>query len=479
MLILAALAPILLVGALVLATRLPLIIAGAIGLAAAMMAAAMAPPVPYSDLIAVETGKGLWLAGAVAGMVFGGLLFHHAMGDTPEPNGPEAAHPGQRRHRAFLLAFLAAPFVESVIGFGIGFAVVIGGLLRLGVAPLPAAMLGYTSQMLVPWGALGLGTVIGAPLAGLPLAEFGAASAMMIALPLTVLLLWFWIGLWRAGVRGSVADHAREVLLFGLLLVLLVQANRMGAVDSAGVLATAPVLALAFLLQPGRKLAALAWRRIAPYGALVALLLLTRFVPGLSAALQTVMVRPFGDLPGFAPFHHAASLLLLTALGTALLQGRARDLPRLLRSTWRDGRIAVLSGALFLVMARLYTGSGMAVTLAAAWQDVTGAGATLGTPLFAALAGLLTGSNTASNGLMLPIQVALAQAAGMPVLWLAALQNITGSLLTPVFPGKVALAAAFAGLAGKERLVFRAALGYGALMTATCLALAGGLLLVR
>jgi L-lactate permease len=57
--------------------------------------------------------------------------------------------------------------------------------------------------------------------------------------------------------------------------------------------------------------------------------------------------------------------------------------------------------------------------------------------------------------LMLPLQAALAGSAGANVLWVSALQNVTGSLFTTFFPGKVAMACAFAGIIGGERHVYR------------------------
>ena len=106
-------------------------------------------------------------------------------------------------------------------------------------------------------------------------------------------------------------------------------------------------------------------------------------------------------------------------------------------------------------MARLMAASGIPAELATAWQAVAGEQALLASPVFAAIAGGLTGSNTASNSLLLPLQAAMAGSAGASVLWVSALQNVTGSLFTPFFPGKIAMACAFAGIIGGERLVYR------------------------
>jgi L-lactate permease len=67
----------------------------------------------------------------------------------------------------------------------------------------------------------------------------------------------------------------------------------------------------------------------------------------------------------------------------------------------------------------------------------------------------------------------------MPVLWLAGLQNTTGSLINSLFPGKLALACAFAGIPGQERAVLRASLGYGGLMLASAMLVALLILLLN
>lgn len=469
---LAYLAPILLVGALVLGSRLPLIVAGLCGLAATLLAVRLTP-LPYWPLVQTEMLKGAWLALYSGAMVLAGLVFHHTLSsnETATPDAPRQPH-----FQAFVLCFIAAPVVESAVGFGVGFAVAIGGLMRLGLKPVRAAVIGMISQMLVPWGALGIGTLVGASLVQLPLQGFGLHSAYVISPALLVLLGWFWHGMAKSGIAATPRERLTELGLLLALIALLILANRAGAVDSAGLLATAPLLAL--LHWRDALAGRVPWRLVAPYGLLLALLLLTRLVPSIGNALKAILAwQPFPDMPAFPLLHYAGSLLLLTALLTLASQGGFARLPEILGKSWRGGRLAVSATLLFLIMARLYTGSGMAAELAARWTAFAGEAAPFGTPVFAGLAGLLTGSNTASNSLMLPIQVALAEQSGAPLLWLAALQNTTGSLLTSLFPGKLALACAFAGIPGQERVVLRATLPYAALMLLTALALVSAILI--
>ncbi len=474
--LIAYLAPILLVGALMLGSRLPLLHAGACGLFATLLAAALAPVPSYSHLLLTETLKGLWLALHAAGVILAGLIFHHVLQETA-PRDHSATPPGRPHLAAFTACFIAGPLVESAIGFGVGFAVSIGALLRLGLTPLSAALLGLISQMLVPWGALAIGTLIGASLAHLPLASFGLHTAYTTAPALLLLLGWFWYRLGLAGIGASRHERLGESLLLLALIGLLVLGNALGAVDAAGLLATAPLLALLhWRLAIG---GAIPWRLVLPYGLLMALLLLTRLVPGLAMPLRQLLAwQPWPDMPVLPPLYYTGTLLLLTALAALAGQHRLAALPDILRRSWHGGRIAVLSTVIFLVMARLYTGAGMAEALAMGWGRLSGHLAPLGSPAFAALAGWLTGSNTASNSLMLPIQAALARETGLPLPWLAGLQSSTASLFGCLFAGKLALACAFAGIPGQERRLLHAALPYAALVLASGLSIAATLLVI-
>lgn len=72
-----------------------------------------------------------------------------------------------------------APFFESVTGFGVAVVISAPILLAAGFTPLRAAVLASWGQCAVPWGALGVGTVIGAHLAGMGFGTLSDASAFL------------------------------------------------------------------------------------------------------------------------------------------------------------------------------------------------------------------------------------------------------------------------------------------------------------
>src|ERR671910_1288426 len=103
-----------------------------------------------------------------------------------------------------------APFFESVTGFGVAVVISAPILLAAGFTPLRAAVLASWGQCAVPWGALGVGTLIGADLAGMGFGTLSDLSAWL-SIPLfpvygvtAVALAGGWTGGRRRGVEGIV-----------------------------------------------------------------------------------------------------------------------------------------------------------------------------------------------------------------------------------------------------------------------------------
>ena len=103
-----------------------------------------------------------------------------------------------------------APFFESVTGFGVAVVISAPILLAAGFTPLRAAVLASWGQCAVPWGALGVGTVIGANLAGMGFGTLSDTSAFL-SLPLfpvygvaAVALAGGWTGVRRRGAEAIV-----------------------------------------------------------------------------------------------------------------------------------------------------------------------------------------------------------------------------------------------------------------------------------
>ncbi|WP_421996971.1 L-lactate permease [Reyranella sp.] len=463
-----ALLPLLLVLGLLASGRAGALVAGAAGLLATVAAAlallwpsggagegAGAPPL--LPLFLRETAAGLWLSWHVVAIIAAGMFFHRclqARDGAAAAGGTVEATP----RRLWAVCFLLAPFGESVTGFGIGYIIALTALRRLGLGGLPALLLGLYSQSLVPWGALAIGTTVGATLAGLAPSTLGEASALLQVPIHALYLVIYWRLARTAGITVPAAQKLDDVAWTALLLALIWLCNRYSDVEIAGAAPTALLLALRFWRDErpdGPRLRA-ALAANAPYVALTAALCATRLVPPLRDTLKPLWsLRPFDNQPAFAPFY--APGFWLVAIGLIVVWRARASLARVAaeaaRGAWRACTVTIL----FVVMAELYVGSGMAETIAEALRGAAGRGAALGVPLFAGIGGFLTGGGAAANAMLMPMATALARATGLDPAWIAAVQNSVCTNLTMLSPIRVSMGAAILALAAPEAALYRRA----------------------
>jgi len=443
--------------------RVSLLNAGTIGMALALaMLVAVQPSFDAAvNRAAVKAAEGAWLAWHAMSIIAAGLLFHRAF--EARPRQAEAASRENRRRAVFVACFLIGPFAESVTGFGVGLVVALAMLRHMGLPPVHAAALGLFSQILAPWGAMGVGTRVGAELIGVSFAELGAASALLMVVVLPCLLPVFWRLIHQSGLTSTLADRASDVALTVCLAVLIWATNRFVAPELGGGLATGILI----LLVEGPRLlrgagdAQRLLRRLWPYVLLVCGLLATRLVPPLSDWTGSwLVIDPFGGLAPLALLRHPATwLVLIAALLLAGLPGRRAG--EVAGGALRAAMVPMLATLVFVELASFMSASGGAAMFGQAWQDVAGRLAVLATPVFGAAAGALTGSNTASNALMMHIQLSLAAESGLPPMLTAAIQTVSGSICTMLTPGRIVLAAGLLGLERAEGAIYRLALPIG------------------
>ena len=441
--------------------------AGAVGaILMALIAVTVAPTRLDLATAGLAVVKGVWFAWLIASVVLSGLFFRAAVGTDGAPRAEiGTADRVAARRRLVAACFLISPFAESATGFGIGMVVALAIILPLRIAPLPAFVLALLSQMLVPWGALAVGTMVGAHLSGLSPAELGWRSAVLTLPLLGAWLVLFWRWSARAGFPASPSERWDDVAWIGAAGLLLIVANRLVGAEVAALAALGPVIVLRFW-RDARPTPS-DWVAVAAttghYVALVAILVLTRALPPVNQALGSALaLRPFADMPAWMPLLHPALWLLAIGAATALIAGRAHRLAAALGETWRQGRKALVATVLFMVLAQLMDESAAARAVAHSLRDALGVGAAIVSVPLAAVAGFFTGTNAASNGLLMPSQVALAAAVGLNLAWLAAIQNTIGSALTMLSPIRLAMGAALLARPDLERAVYRVAWPLGA-----------------
>lgn len=456
-----ALLPLLLVLGLLATGRVSALTAGLAGLAATLAASATLVlsaegPAAVALLFRREVPAGLWLSWHVIAIVVAGLFFHRAnlARSAADTNGAIEATP----RRLFSVCFLLAPFAESVTGFGVGYIIALAALRRLGVGGLPALLLGLYSQSLVPWGALAIGTTVGATLAGLTPGELGLASAVL-QVPIHVLYLGlYWRFAREAGVPVPALQKLDDALWTALLLALVWPTNRFSDVEIAGAAPTAFLLALRFWRDEKPDLARTraTLRAAAPYVTLTLALCATRLVAPLRDLLKPLWaIKPFDNQPAFAPLYAPGFWLLSIGIVVVLAAGAplGRIATEALRGSWRACAVTLA----FVVMAEFYVGSGMATSIAEALRAAAGRGAAFGVPLFAAVGGFLTGSGAAANAMLVPMETALAHAIAVDPAWIAAVQNSVTTNLTMLSPIRVSMGAAILALATSDAVLYRRA----------------------
>jgi lactate permease len=380
-----------------------------------------------------------------------------------------------------------APFAEGVSGFGVGTVIVIPIFIAVGFEPLEAAVFGLLGQFAVPWGGLAVGVAIGAQLTHLDPGVLGASTALLTA-PFP--FLFGLIALYLGGRWGAIRRHwlpcclASLIVMTGLTLFSLVP-----GIELAAVLAC--LLSLAFLIlwgyarerytryrnnplseshiqtgeqvqrenatpMPASKSETALWRVLTPYVVLVTLLLLTRLLLPLRDWLE---VHALLSLPAinlhFAILYSPGMLLLLAACSTLpLLHINGNEAKRTLAKTWKQffpGAVAILC---FLCVSQVMSESGMTTTLGSTAAQL-GSNYAWIAPWLGALGGWLTGSNAGGNAMFALLQKAVSTRIGLPLLAVMAAQNGAGSVATMVSPARLILAAAAAGLLGKESYLLR------------------------
>ena len=385
------------------------------------------------------------------------------------------------RIQALLVAWFFALFMEGAAGFGTPVALAAPLLVSLGFSPVKAvalALIGHAAG--VSFGAVGTPVLAQASLVELSASEIARATGLLhgvLGVILTLFLVrlsgedpptaqqWGW---------GAVAAACFLVPYVGLAVVVGPELPTLGGALIGG---ACFVLVLRRKAGPSGKHDGRAVMRAGmPYGIVLALILVTRLLPGLREQLRSVEIA-WSYLVVFRgnvqPLYHAGSILLLGFLVGGAAQGRSlADLLEASRAALRRLAPVTLALVAMLTLSRLMLHAGMIHELAetarearAVWPVVTPAVGVLGT--------FVTGSATASNILFTEFQAAAATALALPLATMVAAQGYGAAVGNIICPHNIIAGAATVGLSGQE----------GAILSRTVLAcvayaLAGGLLVL-
>ncbi|WP_119067620.1 L-lactate permease [Rubrobacter indicoceani] len=423
---------------------------GLAALSAAILGAVLWPPLSGSGVLPAVLGS-VGTSWDVVFVLFGGLLLYRLLASGPGDGqvGAVSRFLGSVEPERAILAVAvvvgAGAFFESVTGFGVAVVICAPILLAAGFSPIKAAVLAMWSQCAVPWGALGVGTVIGADLSGLTFARLSDLSAL---LNLPLFPVYAGASLLLAGGLEALRRHGVEALMLGLAAgfgtlatSLFVAPELSGAVGGAVALGV-------FLLRRRVRLreVGVPVRAVVPYGFLVAGIIAVSTLSGaLPERIAGVISGP--GLPLFAT----------SAFAVALLGLRPDDVEAALRKTVAQWLPTAGSIVVFVAAGQVVAVCGGAAVLAG-FAAKSGAFYPVAASLVGGVGGALTGSNAASNALFMPFQSEAARNLGDGAGLIAAVQNVSGSHASMLAPQRIVLAAAAVGLTGSEGELIRRAL---------------------
>ena len=379
--------------------------------------------------------------------------------------------------QALLLAWFLALFLEGAAGFGTPVALVAPLLVGLGFEPRRAvvlALLGHATG--VSFGALGTPVAAQVALTGLEPGAIAWRTALLNGAVATVVM-----GFFVHALRGATVGAGTDPLPVATWAALALLAFAVPGIALAlGVGAELPTLGgallggLAFVwavrrasgpLDPARAVDRCAMplpRALAPYGALVILVIATRAVPPLADTLREFAVqwRLWDRFEGrMQPLVHPGTLMFAALLLGAAWQGHApRSLAPAFAASARRLRPVAIALLAMLCLSRLMLHAGMIDALQHAATQGLGRAWPLLAPAVGALGSFVTGSATASNVLFSTLQVQTAQALGLSAAWMAAAQGVGAGIGNIVCPHNVVAGAATAGLAGREGEILRSTL---------------------
>ncbi len=373
---------------------------------------------------------GLWTALPVVLVIIAGLFFAECVGrkNTVNPNL-------QKDHCSLAnTCLIFGPFMETVTGFGVGYAIALLSVKRLGIRDAEALALAAFSQYLVPWGALGIGTHLSAQIAGYPIEAIGWRCAIVTTLACCFTLPLFWRVSITAGLAPTRQDRREWILTLAGLMSLLIVANLIFPIEIAGMVALGSVLVIRHLIMHGvNSVTPTLLRSISPYISLIVILALMRLVPPLQGIFEYIVIQPLPEWPRFAPCMSPALPLLLISLIVTKQQGGVLAIREHGLTTLRKGwRTSVLT-FLLIGMASMMIRAGMSGAVMDSAMSILGTASPMLLTSSGAIGGYLTGSNAGAGAMSMPLAAALTLPSSSMV-WIVAATIFAGSAMVAISP---------------------------------------------
>ena len=452
--------------------------------------------------------KGLLLTLFVLYIIWGALLFYRT---TDEAGAVDAIGAGlqrltpERGTQALLLGWVFSTFLQGVGGFGVPVAVTAPLLVGLGFPPLAAIVIPSVGH---PWAVTfgSLGSSFFALMAAT--GRSGASLAPWSAVMLAIACLGCGAGtLWAAGGRPALRSGWATVLVVGVPMAVtqyLVVTNGLWSIGAMTAGLVGLVIGVAWArwrasipgkTPPDTSAASssglsLGWA-MAPYGLLIAIVLLAQFVPPVHDLLGQVVLRiqfprlstgqgwvvPAEEGRTINVFGHPGALLVYASVATYVLfrwrgyYGKGA-LKRIRRGVVSRAIGSSLGTAAMVGMAVTMQHAGMTHRLADGVARLAGPAFPLAAPFVGALGAFMTGSNTNSNVIFGDLQQSVAALVGVSPLIILAGQTAGAAIGSAFAPAKVIVGCST--VEAEEGPALKAVMRYGLALVA-CLAVATGI----
>lgn len=408
--------PIGLVIALILLVRRPPVQAALAGVAVVFLLWGMGAAAPLSAAASSAIIKDtMILFLSTACVIVPGLAFVILVerGGAPQAIGAWVRELGWKPPAQVIFIVLGlAPLLEAMTGFGVSLIATVP--LLMGLFSRQAGMkIALAGMVIMPWGTLGLATVIGGLLTHLPANELGSHSALISA---PVFLVLAGIALWQAGIRSALPwlGLCAVSVLFSAVLYGI---NRFVGPEVSGVLAGLTVAAVGLVISYLQRKRLVRWPAAAwPYLALLGVIVASRALFVLSGWDGVWVIK--GEHVSWKPLASPGLALLIVTVLMTLRQRADGSFPW--ASLLKRAKFPVATIFLFLLLSQVMVNAGFLVEAQRALQSLSGISLAPTVALLAGIAGYVTGSNVGGNTLVMPSIAALGSDYGP---WLAAMVN--------------------------------------------------------
>lgn len=326
--------------------------------------------------------------------------------------------PISKEAKTLLILLGLAPAVESLTGFGISIFLTIPILYSL-YSLNKTMQLGLISIHIMPWGTLGLATLIGSMLTGLESQKLGILTSW------TSSLIFPYLGVVSAYLISETHHIKNMTLAFvlgSLLSLHLIICNQFLNVEVAGVISGFCVCIIGlYFLKKGSLQLKQGLVLFFPYMILLGFVLIQRMIPGLYETLSEIWVLKTQDV-SFRPLTSPGTLLILVIL-TLLMFKPSCYIHINMKEVFQKSKKAITGIGLFLLLSQILVQTEMLDALINQVRHVfTQKQILILSPFLGMLSGLTTGSNVGGNALLINAQYKLGNNEGLSGL-LAALQN--------------------------------------------------------